>query len=916
MTMQPGLAEGIAVAVGRNSPRVDQLSHRSCPELTGGRIRGLLESSQYSPGRETWRGALPFGASMSAEGAYSLLPVIDRDDLSEWNATRSRSDSKAAAADGPPTDRAATDKGEKKTWRQVGAEILVGPYYQAIIAVMILANAVIIGLETDIQSFKHWDVLELMFLIVFTAELSVKLAVYGIVEYFNRQSVDFVWNSFDFMIVSVGIIDVLVSASVGKSAGGMATLFRIIRLLRILRIIRIVKFLKQLYLLAFGLAEAAQAVFWVTILMTFVLYTCSIIMVKTVGRPHPDDPHRHFLEEHFGTVLSSMLTLFVLMSSPNMPVYQDEEGLLASRPFLTIFLICFIIFGSFGMIALLTGVISESMFEKNDLRKEEARLELESMRHTMEERCEHIFAQVSNGDDEASQEDVLTLLPDMVRMFEAAGSDFTKEDLKALVNYMDVDSSGTISKQEFVRGMLQLAEGLRPITFQQIHYDVGACHVKLEALEEAFSKMISQTGEVKELVRHLIDKGYERGVTSISFAELPRTRSRPDGVSSRGSNESSPRSRGASRQRSPFPPSTPIGGGHGPYESPFLAPPPPSPPSPVGGAQALAQTQQMQQLQRHMYRLHEELDATKVAILQRIAELQEEPVRSRPTAHFGRVSSSDWRVRSGSNSPYRSRRDTPDWLPSHPRRSERVASASGKVTPTSPALGSPLAREAGQGAASGTVDVERARTGPEVAGREGAAPHVAAAGDDEVAQLMLTFDYAGFVDKEPGRCRATSAFSLADESTHSSLHGTHGQQRRELAEVDVAGDASRPADAATSMEEISAALASLMSQVRDLAFKHSTICESLADGRKMKSREIWSSRAEEPFSDRDAPHVLSVPHVLVVPPEPEASVPKEAAAERAQGEEALSLATKEGEVVPTPDAWLGAAVSERPSDSI
>merc|ERR1719482_2368732 len=200
----------------------------------------------------------------------------------------------------------------------------------------------------------------------------------------------------------LGLVDFTVSFFMGQSTGGAATLFRIIRLLRILRIIRIVKFLKQLYLLAFGLAEAAQAVFWVTILMTFIIYVCAIIMVKTVGRPDASDEHHDFLNYHFGGVIPSMITLFVLMSSPNLPIYQDEAGLLEERPFFSIFLVVFIIFGSFGMIALLTGVISESMFEKNDMRKEEERIEHENMRKNMQLRCKVLFHSLSLDEDDSA----------------------------------------------------------------------------------------------------------------------------------------------------------------------------------------------------------------------------------------------------------------------------------------------------------------------------------------------------------------------------------------------------------------------------------------------------------------------------------------------------------------------------------
>merc|ERR1711976_256510 len=79
------------------------------------------------------------------------------------------------------------------------------------------------------------------------------------------------------------------------------------------------------------------------------------------------------------------------MSSPNLPVYQDEVGLLEEKPLLTIFLVMFITFGSYGIIAMLTGVINESMFEKNEIRKEEQRLEHEAMRDNLGAHAKALF---------------------------------------------------------------------------------------------------------------------------------------------------------------------------------------------------------------------------------------------------------------------------------------------------------------------------------------------------------------------------------------------------------------------------------------------------------------------------------------------------------------------------------------------
>merc|ERR1719253_721136 len=336
--------------------------------------------------------------------------------------------------------------------------------FQACEALLIIANAAVIGMETDIKDYKHWNDIENGFLVIFLVELIFKIIVIGPGSYFDwNNDADFIWNVFDCMIVGLGCFDaisLLLSPSEG-GGGNFATLFRMIRLLRILRIFRIVKFLKELYVLAFGLVEAVKAVFWVTVLMLFVLYVCSIVLVKTVGRPPQDDPYREFMSYRFGHILDSMLTLFILMSSPNLPTYEDQEGLLQQHPVLTLFLCGFIIFGSFGIIALLTGVISESMFEKNEVRKEQVRQEHEEMRRTLGERCEALFHSLGQFDEngEARVEMVKSLTQDMWKMLEAAGAEITHADVERIIEFMDVNGTGLIGAAEFRATMEKIAEG-------------------------------------------------------------------------------------------------------------------------------------------------------------------------------------------------------------------------------------------------------------------------------------------------------------------------------------------------------------------------------------------------------------------------------------------------------------------------
>ena len=52
------------------------------------------------------------------------------------------------------------------------------------------------------------------------------------------------------------------------------------------------------------------------------------ITSATIGRPPVTDPHYDFLDYRYGSIIESMISLFILMSSPCLPIYQDEEGLL------------------------------------------------------------------------------------------------------------------------------------------------------------------------------------------------------------------------------------------------------------------------------------------------------------------------------------------------------------------------------------------------------------------------------------------------------------------------------------------------------------------------------------------------------------------------------------------------------------
>eukprot|EP00443_Scrippsiella_acuminata_P052679 CAMPEP_0115548938 /NCGR_PEP_ID=MMETSP0271-20121206/94426_1 /TAXON_ID=71861 /ORGANISM="Scrippsiella trochoidea, Strain CCMP3099" /LENGTH=295 /DNA_ID=CAMNT_0002982429 /DNA_START=129 /DNA_END=1013 /DNA_ORIENTATION=- len=219
-------------------------------------------------------------------------------------------------------------------------------------------------------------------------------------------------------------------------------------------------------------------------------------MVRSYGQLPDDDPHAEFLHQHFADIKTSMLYLFVLMSSPNLPVYIAEGDLLWQRPLLLLFLICFIVIGSFGMVALLTGVISENMFEKNQIRIQEERIEEEELIGALEAKAAQIHAALPLSlEDKAWKEDIRTeALPKVAAMFEEAMVDFTKQDLERMLEVMDRDLDGMIDEKEFCHCIATFAAGLKPTSFQELNLSLAQCMLMLDRLDKQVSMVVSAVG--------------------------------------------------------------------------------------------------------------------------------------------------------------------------------------------------------------------------------------------------------------------------------------------------------------------------------------------------------------------------------------------------------------------------------------
>lgn len=395
----------------------------------------------------------------------------------------------------------------------VGDTFIKGDRFQSFIALVILANAALIGLETDLPSRSWlWDIFENAFLFIFTVELALRLYFFGLSFFGNR---DWIANWFDFLLVGAGLLDFTMTVIIHGSLGHFTTFIRLCRLLRIMRLFRLFKMFKQLYMLASGFADASEAVFWVSVLCALFLYVCAVFLARTMGQGEDTDAMSPFWKEKFGSIPTAMFTLFELMADPGH--LRIMKAAMFANPGTMVFFIAYIIFGSFAMLSILTGVISEGMIQKGNAHKEELRFQEEREKMKFMEKLRAYFISAdADGDGTMTREEFNMYLPHMIDMFSENGFNYSSEDLQMVFDLVDFDKGGTIELEEFLQGMTSFTGNVSDIPLQILRFQSNVfLHVdklnknlqsRMSGIQGKYMNMENRMKSIDDLLGNLIAK--------------------------------------------------------------------------------------------------------------------------------------------------------------------------------------------------------------------------------------------------------------------------------------------------------------------------------------------------------------------------------------------------------------------------
>jgi voltage-gated sodium channel len=224
------------------------------------------------------------------------------------------------------------------------ARIADSTRFQGFIVAVILANAIVLGLQTyegiEREVGELLVTLDGIFLGIFVVEILIRILACGptLRGYggFFRQG----WNVFDFVVIGAAFLP------------GLRENATLLRLVRLLRVVRIVSVLPDLRVLLKGMVRSLLPIATMAVVGVLLLYVYGMVGWILFHEELP---------EQWGTIADSMLTLFVVMTLENFPQYMEDASQV--HPQAWIFFVSYVLLASFLVINVLIAIIINSIEE-------------------------------------------------------------------------------------------------------------------------------------------------------------------------------------------------------------------------------------------------------------------------------------------------------------------------------------------------------------------------------------------------------------------------------------------------------------------------------------------------------------------------------------------------------------------------
>lgn len=249
------------------------------------------------------------------------------------------------------------------------------PRFGQFILILILLNAVLLGMETSQALMAQYGstllLLDKLLLGVFVVELVLRIFAYR-AAFFKDP-----WSLFDFAVVAIALIP----------ASGPLAVLRSLRVLRVLRVLSMVPSMRRVVSALLGSLPGLSSI---ALVLVLIYYVFAVMATKIFGAAFP---------EWFGSIGASFYTLFQVMTLESWSM-GIARPVMEQFPYAWLFFVPFILVATFTMLNLFIAIIVNTM---QTFSEEEHALEREQDKRAEQQEQQQLHAELKAIREELQQ---------------------------------------------------------------------------------------------------------------------------------------------------------------------------------------------------------------------------------------------------------------------------------------------------------------------------------------------------------------------------------------------------------------------------------------------------------------------------------------------------------------------------------
>jgi len=394
-------------------------------------------------------------------------------------------------------------------YRELTKGLISSMFFDAVIGVVIAFNAIVIGLELELE-VQGIDtgvivVLENIFLCIYIMEIGARIYANGYQALFDR------WVQFDSLLVLLGVLtNWILTPSLGEgstdSLGPLMTL-RMARLLRLAKTARLFRRFKEFWILVRGFMQSFGMIVWTLVILLLTNYVFSCVCMELITKHklcEEDEVFRDHVRDHFRNLGLTMLTLMRFATLDNMSdVYMP---LVTRDPWLAPLFVGYTLVVSLVFFHLIGAVLVSSTMEQN-LEEDETlkQTDLDDWYKLVNDLKELFQKLDSDGSGNLSAAEFMRIHPnDMRTLSRALGAN---KSPAAVFHALDVDHSGEVSIKEFWDGIWDLISLQNGLDVKRMEKQVEIMHFRLKDIQDGTASQLRDMSRELETLRKVVEEG-------------------------------------------------------------------------------------------------------------------------------------------------------------------------------------------------------------------------------------------------------------------------------------------------------------------------------------------------------------------------------------------------------------------------